>query len=336
MHNQKTTLIQALSQLGQAIERHLASGDWEGALNRATALNPWFTKENSRAALRSLAAHCLQPELLHTWLSAYPQLPHPQPKTIGLVLAGNIPLVGFHDWLCVLVSGHRALVKCSEKDKVLLPLLWETFVALAPSYAEQTQFVERLKGFDAVIATGSDNTGLYFQQYFGRYPHIIRQNRNSIAVLTGQETEADWAGLATDVFRYFGLGCRSVSKLLLPQGYDLLPLLAYLDHYADMMQHNKYKNNYDYNRSLYLLNNVHHYANDCIMLVESPSLLSRIATLHYEFYADEQDLANKLAAQANQIQCIVGTGHIPFGQSQHPQLWDYADGVDTLAFLGSL
>jgi hypothetical protein len=262
------------------------------------------------------------------------------PKKIGLVLAGNIPGVGFHDVLTTFVAGHQAMVKYSEKDQYLIPYMIDFMLQEDPRSAAYFMAVPRLKDFDAVIATGSNNSAMYFEQYFSKYPNIIRKNRNSIAILDGTETEEDLLALGADVFAYFGLGCRSVAKLYVPKGYDFSPFLGLMDiHYKELMSHNKYNNNYDYNRSIYLLNNVPHLANDCLMLLEHESLLSRISSVHYEYYDNAEDLQEKLDGVVEQIQCIATKMNLPksntvaLGQAQHPTLNDYADGIDTLQFL---
>jgi hypothetical protein len=262
-----------------------------------------------------------------------------EPQTIGLVLAGNIPAVGFHDLLCVLASGHRAQVKLSQKDAALLPWMVDRLAELTPALAEKVTFTERLGGFDAVVATGSNNAGRYFDHYFGKHPNLIRRNRQSAAVLDGTESAADWNGLGHDILDYFGLGCRSVSKLYLPEGYDPALVLDALEPFRDdVLAHSRYRHNYDYQRTLLLLNQQTHLASDFVMLVENPALASPISCLHYQRYANKASLQAMLAAEAGQRQVTVGKGPgmTPFGQAQYPGPADYADGVDTLAFLTTL
>ena len=309
-------------------------------IHAAYVRNPWFTRENTAKALDAIAEELLDPIRLRIWAEAYPALTADRAqKTVGIVCAGNIPAVGFHDFLCALIAGHRIQLKLSEKDAVLMRGMVEVLWAAAPALIDRVQIVEKLTGFDAVIATGSDNSSLYFHQYFQKYPNIIRKNRNSAAVLFGDESAEDFHRLGTDIFRYFGLGCRSVSKVFVPQGYDFSPLMAALDAFKDIMNHTKYLNNYEYNRSLYLLNNQTHFANDCVMLLESDSPLSRIATVHYEFYRDRADLSVKIQAQLDHLQCVAsnkmldGVEVVPLGGTQTPSLFDYADGIDTMRFL---
>lgn len=257
------------------------------------------------------------------------------PKNVGLVMAGNIPLVGFHDFLCVLVSGHRQTVKLSSKDDVLLKHMVGKLLEWEPALGAYISFSDMLKNCDAYIATGSNNSSRYFEYYFGKYPSIIRRNRTSVALLTGAETGRELELLSDDVQLYFGLGCRSVTKLYVPRGYDFLPLLDALRKYGFFFEHNKYRNNYDYQLAMYLMNSQFYMTNDSIVLLEQKGLFSPIGTLYYEFYEYGTDPGAELR-ENNDIQCIIGNGHLPFGTSQTPGLEDYADGVDTMAFLSTL
>lgn len=311
------------------------------ALSYTERNNRWLTKENSLNALHSFAKEFLTEERLSEWVINYPTLETTSKiKKIGLVLAGNIPAVGFHDVLTTFVAGHQAMLKYSEKDQYLIPYMIDFLLKEDERAKAYFMPVPRLKNFDAVIATGSNNSAMYFEQYFSKYPNIIRKNRNSIAVLDGTETKEELLALGEDIFAYFGLGCRSVAKLYVPEEYNFSPFLGLMDeHYQETMNHNKYKNNYDYNRSIYLLNNVPHLANDCLMVLEHESLLSRISSVHYEYYKTTDDLQEKLEGAKEQIQCIATKMNLPhnntvaLGQAQHPALSDYADGVDTLQFL---
>lgn len=329
--------IAALSALGQAI---LDGDDYlEATIARTAIHNPWFTAAYQRQALDAIATGMLDEQALNGWVAAYDLPPHQWPRNIGLVMAGNLPLVGFHDVLCVFVAGHKGLIKLSEKDPYLLPALLRMLTHIAPRTADYFEVVERLAGFDAVIATGSNNSARYFQAYFSKYPHIIRSNRNAVAVLSGHETPQELLALGRDVFDYFGLGCRSVSKLYLPEGYDFEPLLEALYAYRDIVNHTKYKNNFDYNYALYLLNKVEFQSNGCILIRQDASLQSAIATLHYDYYTDPDHVAAMLLAQQTDIQLVVSHRPLPGiaafapGQAQRPTLYDYADGVDTMAFL---
>jgi hypothetical protein len=305
--------------------------------------NRWLTKTNCLQALNSFATEFLTKEKLEKWAAKYPTLVNPtSPKKIGLVLAGNIPAVGFHDVLTVFMAGHHALIKFSEKDAYLIPYMIAFMAKEEESskvYFEETAL---LKGFDAVIATGSNNSAMYFEQYFSKYPNIIRKNRNSVAILDGTETDEDLLKLGADVFGYFGLGCRSISKIYVPRDYDFNHLMATFDGFSDLMDHTKYRNNYEYNRSIYLLNNVKHLANDCVMVLEHESMLSRISSVHYEYYDNEEDLDARLESVSVDIQCIAtkmvlkSQDTVALGQTQSPGLEDYADGLDTLQFLVDL
>jgi hypothetical protein len=314
----------------------------ELALLRTEQHNRWLTQENSLQALENIATQFLTAATLKDFVVPYAIEEETSAQKVGLILAGNLPAVGFHDVLCTFLSGHQALIKYSDKDKYLIPYMVDYLIELEPTVADYIQSVDRLQGFDAVIATGSDNSAMYFERYFGKYPHIIRKNRNAIAILEGSETDDEIFALGKDIFAYYGLGCRSVSKLYVPKGYDLTNIMRVLDKYQAVMDQNKYKNNYDYNRSVYLLNGIPHLANDCFMLLEQESLLSRIAALHYEYYTNEEDLLKKITRHKEAIQCIATNMElntvdtVGLGQPQCPTILDYADGVDTMQFLVQL
>ena len=337
--------LDLLAELGQYLQT-TPDESLQEVIRKSYLDNRWFTEANTRNALQSIAGAFLDRERLREWSGAYPvaTAPHPE-KTIGLVMAGNIPLVGFHDWLCVFVSGHRAKVRLSEKDKHLLPFLVKILGDWTFESWEYTEFLSEndlLKGFDAVIATGSNNTARYFEQYFGKYPHIIRRNRNGVGVLDGSETVADLLALGRDVFTYFGLGCRNVSKLYVPRGYDFTPLLETFQEFSDIIHHDKYKNNFDYNLTLIILNQMPYQNNGCLLLREDPALEARIASVHYEVYDSPEHLETLLENQRSGIQCLVGHRPIPgwtvlpFGKTQEPGLFDYPDGVDVMHFLTNL
>ena len=189
-----------------------------------------------------------------------------------------------------------------------------------------------LKGCDAYIATGSNNSSRYFEQYFGKYPHIIRKNRSSAAILTGKESAVELQKLSDDIHLYFGLGCRNVTKIFVPEGYDFVPLLAAFDTYKYFEDHHKYKNNYDYQLSILLLNNQFYMTNGSTLLTKNSSMFSPISQLYYETYSSSNEVESTLKNNP-ELQCLVGTHYIPFGQAQAPGLFDYADGVDTVQFL---
>ena len=300
--------------------------------------NSWFDVPNVGTAVQGIA-HLLAEAPLRRWAAHYP----PEPATVrqvGVVMAGNIPLVGFHDALCVLLSGHRLLAKLSADDTYLMTWVLHTLTALEPRFAEAIGLVPRLNAADAFIATGSDNTARYFEYYFGKKPHLIRRNRSSAAILTGHETGAELARLGPDIFQYYGLGCRNVSKLFVPAGYDFVPLLDALQVCEGVLNHHKYQNNYDYNKSILLVNRVPHFDSGFLLLREAEALVSPISVLHYSFYTTEIDLADQLTDVASRVQCLVSAGgqfagSLPFGQAQHPGVADYADGVDTRKFLAT-
>lgn len=327
--------IDLLVRLGKYI---LSENDsWTAAKHKAGEENGWFIPEFTEHAANNIARHYLQRPLLENWAAAY-NLPdyQPSPKNTGIIMAGNIPLVGFHDWLSVFISGHNAVVKPSSRDKVLINHLVETLATWDSECSRQTVFADMLKGCDAYMATGSNNSSRYFEYYFAKYPHVIRRNRTAVAILDGTETTAELEALADDIFLYFGLGCRNVTKLYVPVGYDFVPLLAAFNKYSHLADHHKYKNNYDYNLALYMLNKQYYMTNGAILLIEAAPLFSPVSQLNYEFYPDPASLSDRLAAHQDDIQCITGHGHLPFGQAQTPALTEYADGVDTVRFLCSI
>ena len=301
--------------------------------------NGWFTPEQVYFSIQSWA-NALTEENLTKWLSAY-ELKDSKPKNIGLILAGNIPLVGFHDFLTVLITGNDVLVKTSSNDQHLLKFLANYLIALDKRFTSKITFVEgKLEGFDAVIATGSNNTSRYFDYYFKDVPNIIRKNRNSVAVLNGKETEEDLFNLGEDIFRYFGLGCRNVSKLFVPKGYDFKTFFEAIFAYKDVIFYEKYANNYDYNKAVFLMSLYKLLDNEFLTLKEDTSYSSPISSVFYEFYDDLDEVKSRLKTDEGQIQCIVSNdlieNSISFGQTQKPMLWDYADNVDTIKFLNSI
>ncbi|MEO6962170.1 MAG: acyl-CoA reductase [Puia sp.] len=309
--------------------------DWMEAKDRAHQHNPWFTPGFIDLALENLVSRYLQKDQLKQWAQSH-QLPQRQehPKKIGLVMAGNIPLVGFHDFLSVFISGNQQLIKLSAKDEQLFSAILVFLKEVSPESSVCFQTAVLLKGCDAYIATGSNNTARYFDYYFGKYPSLIRRNRTSVAILSGDEGEEDLEKLADDVYLYFGLGCRNVTKIFVPENYDFQPLLRAFRKYCQLAEHHRYKNNYDYQLSLAILNKQYYMTNESILLMEDSSPFSPISVLHYTFYRSPDDILPGLDAKS--IQCIVGKGLFPFGKSQQPELTDYADGADTLLFLRDL
>lgn len=329
--------INGLSKLGNHL-LGLSEEAFESLALHARLENPWFTADNVKRSLTGVTQY-LKEDKLRRWTSSYTLDPKEQ-KEVALVLAGNIPLVGFHDLLCVLIGGHRAQLKLSSKDSKLISYLIKHLIWLEPGFEKTITIKEnKLEHFDAVIATGSDTSARYFEFYFGKYPHVIRKNRSSCVVLTGDESEAEIDTLGEDVFSYFGLGCRNVSKAYVPKGYALPRILSRWGTYKDIIHHHKYCNNYDYQKSILLVNQVSFLDNGFILLQENEKLVSPISVLYYEYYTDQADLDNKLNLNKEKIQCIVGknkSATVPFGSAQYPELWDYADQVDTLRFLETL
>ena len=301
--------------------------------------NGWFTPEQVYFSIQAWAK-ALTEENLNQWLSNY-NFEKIEPKNIGLVLAGNIPLVGFHDFLSVLISDHNVLVKTSSNDQHLLKFLAKYLISIEPKLNSKITFVEgKLEGFDAVIATGSNNTARYFEYYFKDKPSIIRKNRNSVAVLNGNESFEDLVNLGEDIFRYFGLGCRNVSKLFVPKGYNFDNFFKAMFEYRDVIQYEKYANNYDYNKAVFLMSNFQILDNEFMTIKEDVNYSSPISSVFYEFYENLETINSRLITDVEQIQCIVSNDLIPnsvaFGQTQQPKLWDYADNIDTLAFLSKI
>ena len=301
--------------------------------------NGWFTPEQVYYSIQSWA-EALTESNLDEWLSSY-DFSKTSSKKVGLILAGNIPLVGFHDFLSVLISGHDVLVKTSSNDQYLLKFLAKFLIAIEPKLADKITFVEgKLEGFDAVIATGSNNTARYFEYYFKDKPSIIRKNRNSVVILDGKESHEDLVNLGEDIFRFFGLGCRNVSKLFVPKGYDFDRFFKAMYEYKDVIYYEKYANNYDYNKAVFLMSNFKLLDNEFLTIKEDASYSSPISSVFYEFYDDLEVLKSRLEADKEQIQCVVSNNlvenSIAFGQTQKPKLWDYADNVDTLAFLSKI
>jgi len=305
-------------------------------IKRAKEFNSWFTDDNVLFAMESWSV-LLTENNLNKWLSVY-SMPKNLNKNIAVIMAGNIPLVGFHDFLTVLISGHNLIAKQSSNDKHFLPLIAKYLEYVTPEFKGKINFTEKkLENFDAVIATGSNNTARYFDYYFGKYPHIIRQNRNAVAVITGNETKIELEKLGDDIFRYFGLGCRSVAKIFIPKDYNFDNFFGAMFKFNEIIEYPKYENNYTYNKAVYLMSLFKLQENGFLMLKEDSSYSSPIATLFYEYYTDLETLKQKLESEKEQIQVVVSNkkikGAVTFGETQNPKLWEYADDVDTMAFL---
>lgn len=301
--------------------------------------NEWFTRDTIKYALKSIADNLSRTNILK-WLERYPQMAENQEiKRVGVIMAGNIPLVGFHDLLCVLMSGNELVIKASSKDDKLIKLIVQLLIHINNEFEQLIHFEKGfLKNIDAIIATGSDNTANYFEYYFGKYPHIIRRNRNSVAVLTNDESDENLELLAWDMLMYFGLGCRNVSKLFLPEGFDYQRIFRSLQHFDHFIDHNKYANNYTYNRSIYLMNRIEFWENGFMIMKEDFGIASPVSVVFFEYYSSIDTLRQRLEIDKELIQCIVSRdgiidGSVAFGEAQKPKLWDYADNVDTMQFL---
>ncbi len=330
-----TARIDLAAKLGE----YLVSDDpeWEQAKDEAFRANPWFIPEFVSLATDQIARAFLNPTLIHAWLSeagfSQQQI---RPVQVGVVMAGNIPLVGFHDWLCIFFSGHHARIKLSSQDKVLFLHIREKLLEWAPHSAPFLQVEDRLSGADAFIATGSDNTARYFEYYFGRYPHIIRKNRTSVALLSGNESTEELENLCADLYTYFGRGCRNVTQLWVPRDYSFEPLLQAGSPFRYLSEHHKFRNNFDYQLALRILNKEFYMSNDVSLFVEQASPFAPIAVVHYQYYDDMEQVRARIQQESDQIQCLVGLRSVPFGAAQQPRLNDYADGINTLEFLQKL
>lgn len=318
------------------------SNQFDPILKKAMAENGWFTLDNIKYALQNWA-EALSEENLKKWVSKYglENIASSSNKTIAIVMAGNVPLVGFHDFISVLITGNKVLAKLSSNDKILLPFLAKNLISIEPEFKNYIEFTNgKLTNFDAVIATGSNNTARYFDYYFGKYPHIIRKNRNSIAILTGNESEEELKHLADDIFRYFGLGCRNVSKLYIPENYDFEKFFKAMFHWKEIIHNHKYINNYDYNKAVYLMDSFPLLDNEFLLLKQDSGFSSPISVVFHETYTSLEELKNTLQQHTDTIQCVVSKKEIydgvSFGKTQSPELWDYADRIDTIDFLSKL
>ena len=348
--NHKKTIIQSLDMLGQFLGQFSNSeakisnavlhndvffNDFKQQLKFAQQQNGWFSKDNVCYALKQWSK-LLQKNNLENWLAPY-NIPAANKKTVAIIMAGNIPLVGFHDFLCVLLSGNKVMAKMSSEDDKLLPVLVEFLVCFYPEIREYISFSSRnMKGFDAVIATGSNASFIHFEQYFSKYPHISRKNRTSVAVLSGGETAADLMSLSNDIFDFFGRGCRSVSHLLLPESYDINKVFERIVHQGEVINNKKYGNNYDYNKAVHLMNQEKLLDNNFVLMKETKELHSPLGMIYYHFYKDLNEVHDYLEKHKETIQCSVGLNGFPFGTAQCPALDDYADQLDTMQWLNKL
>jgi hypothetical protein len=331
--------VETIVQLGQKMREW--SDNEDELLQKAFQYNPWFTIENTKMALEQWSNQLIFDQI-ETFARPYQPVSAFSIKTIAIIMAGNIPLVGLHDLLCVFISGHKALVKMSDDDNVLMKAVITTLHELNSDTKEYVLISEeRLpKNFDAVIATGSNNTNRYFEYYFKNKPSLLRRNRNSVAVLTGKETPDDYIKLGADIFTYFGLGCRNVSKVYLPEGSNMIPFYDGIEPFNPIIHHHKYSNNYTYHKALFLMNLEKHLDNGFLLVKEDEQIASPLSVLFYEYYKSIDELSYKLERDKDQIQCVVSSiahsNWIPLGQAQCPNLYDFADGVNTMKFIASL
>lgn len=310
--------------------------EWLETKDKSVRLNAWFTEDFVNLSVTNIANQFLQVDALTIWSNNYAVKDvQAAPKNVGVVMAGNIPLVGFHDFLCVFISGHQQTIKASSKDDVLIKFLVQKLYEWEITIQNYVSFAENLKNCDAYIATGSNNSSRYFDYYFGKFPNIIRRNRTSVAILDGTESEEELDKLSDDIQLYFGLGCRNVTKLYVPKDYDFVPLLNALRKYDHYFLYHKYKHNYDYQLAIQMMGNKFYMTNESVVLAENESIFSPVSQVNYEYYDDKVALSEALQQNLD-IQCIVGKGFIDFGKAQQPSLTDYADGVDTMAFLVAL
>jgi hypothetical protein len=326
--------IDLLVELG--IYMQSENAEWKNIKEKAFYQNKWFTEEFVDEAVKNICTDFLQKAKLENWCKQY-AIPEKKDnaKTVGLVMAGNIPLVGFHDFLCVFISGHKQIIKPSSKDETLIKHIVQYLSEKNAEVKDVVSFSEMLKGCDAYIATGSNNSARYFEYYFGKYPNIIRRNRTSVAILNGDENNEELEKLSSDISLYFGLGCRNVTKIYVPENYDFLPLLNALKKFDYFAEHSKYKNNYDYQLAILIINGKYYMTNGSIILTENTAVFSPISVLHYEYYNNIHEVESSIK-KSEDIQCVAGKGHLPFGSTQKPSLTDYADGIDTLKFLAEL
>ncbi len=331
--------ISAFSMLGEILRNALQgrSTPFTGRINDLIETqhlkNPWFTPDNIRLALKSIADE-LTEENLVKWTDSYPVLNKSyKPLNVGIIMAGNVPLVGFHDFLSVLITGNKVIAKTSSKDPDLINLISEILISINREFKSIISISDGiLSGFDSVIATGSDNSSRYFKHYFGQYPNIIRKNRNSIAIIDGKETNTELEALGSDIFSYFGLGCRSISKLFVPENYDFSKMIQNWEKYFSLINHSKYAGNYDFNKAVLLVNKEKFIDTGYLIFKEDNTLSSPVAVLYYEFYNSQEQLQKVFRNFSNKIQCVVGRDFLPFGKAQSPTLWDYADGIDIIEF----
>ena len=346
---EKEQIIQAFCQLGKIMNHVGEDLPWNGfelgitereledlntLIRNQIHYNGWFTEVHVRKSFRNLSSWLNESDLKN-WLSNHTY--SDEPKSVAVIMAGNIPLVGFHDFLCVLLSGNKVICKLSSEDNKLLPSLARILTQFLPELETRITFSDRnLRGFDAVIATGSNNSLLHFKQYFSNYPHLFRYNRTSVAVLSGKETREELFLLGLDMLDYFGRGCRNVTHLLAPKGFELNRFFEAIVEHGEVINNKKYGNNYDYNKAIHLMNLAVFLDNNFVLLKESKDLFSPLAMVHYHFYDSELEVLSYLEDHKDDIQCVVGSNYMPFGKAQCPSLTDYADNIDTMEWINNL
>ena len=325
--------IKLKSILNETCDQELTN-DFKTVLEISIAKNLWFTEDSIKQSLSAISTW-LSEEAISAWLETYVEgLENQKKETVAVIMAGNIPLVGFHDYLAVLLSGNNLIAKLSSEDPLLLKFVHHQLTEIESDFKDTVEFTEsRMAGFDKVIATGSNNTSKYFEQYFGKYPNIIRKNRSSVAVLSGDESEKDFFELGRDIFSYYGLGCRNVSKLMVPKEYDFDGFFRAMMNFDKVGENSKYVNNVDYNKAILLINRHKFLDGGTLLLKEDQSLHSSVGILNYEFYDSKDQVESFINKESNAIQCVVGKDYIPFGEAQQPGLMDYPDGVDVMEFL---
>lgn len=333
------TRIDILVQLGETLNEN--NDSFQKVKQEAYLHNKWFIEQNVNKSISAITNAFLNKSILKDWASKYNIIDEVKGKQVGIIMAGNIPLVGFHDLLSVFISGNQAKIKISSKDKPLMEYVIQQMISINPYVKKYFDIVERITKMDAVIATGSNNSYRYFEYYFGKIPNIIRKNRNGTAVITGEETKDQLKALSHDILDYFGLGCRNISKIYVPKGYQFKKLIETLDEHQYLKDHSKYMNNYDYNLAIALLNKDKIFQGEVIFIKKDESYFSRIANLHYEEYDDIKEVKTRIKNDEELIQ-VVATNNgnildfereVKFGKTQEPAIDDYADGIDTLEFL---
>lgn len=331
----KANILEAFEVLGQRLGQ-LKAGD--ELLERAYIDNNWFTVNNQLKALAYWHNHLNKVEI-DNWLSPYSFTTNP--KNVGIITAGNIPLVGLHDVLCGLASGHKISIKLSSSDSRLMQFVINQLIDINPGFSDKIEIVEMLNDVHAVIATGNNSSNAIFEFYFKNIPHLLRKNRNSIAVLTGKETSEELLGLAADIFSYFGLGCRNVSKILVPDQYDFTSFFDAIESFNEVIHHNKYNNNYTYHKAIFLMNLNLHLDSGFLILKEDERLASPLGCLYFSFYKNRNEVLEFIDQHSGEIQAVIGNPSflpecIAFGESQNPALNEYADGIDTMLFLNQI